>query len=183
MQNQNENKTENKGFTLLEIVVAMAILSISIVTILQLFSGALGSIKVSDDYLRATILAQNKLNELESQYATFVDDKGVFEEDNRYHWDLSVENYDLVNLHPQFENLEIDNKASEFPIIVNKISLKVHWKTERRNRVMEIVTLKTKAKANTASKKIMLGNYQSFPGTERALQFGEQDIPKGQSEK
>ncbi len=57
------------GFTLIEIVISLAIIGISIVTILQLFSGGLRSIKVSDDYLRATILARNKISALEFKFS------------------------------------------------------------------------------------------------------------------
>jgi len=54
----------NAGFTLLEILVAISILAISLVVILQLFSGGLKSRKVSDDYTRGVFHAREKMSEI-----------------------------------------------------------------------------------------------------------------------
>lgn len=174
------NNLKTAGFTLIEIMVALAILSGSIVVVLQLFSGGLRSIKISDDYLRATILAQNKMKELESKYRFFVEDEGVFEEDDRFHWSVTAENHDLANLYPQFQNLKYGQKGR---VSVDKVRLKVFWKTEHGQRQIELVTLKTLALVNSASKAIIEGNYPSALKTRRGLQFGQQDLPRGQSEK
>ncbi len=169
-----------KGFTLIEVIVSLVIMGISIVTILQLFSGGLRSIKVSDDYLRAAILAQNKMNELESKFNIFINQEGVFEQDDNYHWALSVENYDLAGLHPQFENLKDEN--TEKSIFVDKVKLKVFWNSEHGQREMELVTLKSSTTANQSSKDLLLGKYSRAFNISRGLQFGEQNLPSGQSE-
>ena len=169
-----------RGFTLIEVIVSLAIMGISIVTILQLFSGGLRSIKVSDDYLRATILAQNKMNELKSKFNIFLNQEGVFEQDDRYHWSLSVENYDLAGLHPQFENLKDEGTGKS--IFVDNVKLKVFWKTEHGQREVELVTLKTSATANPSSKDFLLGKYARSLIASRGVQFGEQNLPSGQSE-
>ncbi len=158
-----------RGFTLIEIIVSLAIMSFSIVTIMQLFSGGLRSIKVSDDYMRAAILAQNKMNELESKFKIFVNQEGVFERDDRYHWSLSVENYDLAGFHPQFENLKDENR--EKSIFVDRVRLKVFWNTEHGQREMELITLKTSAMAHPSSL-----------NASRAEQFEEQNLTSGQPE-
>jgi prepilin-type N-terminal cleavage/methylation domain-containing protein len=46
-------RTRNQGFTLLEIVVAMAILGIGLVVIIELFSGGLRLARVSEEYTKA----------------------------------------------------------------------------------------------------------------------------------
>ena len=170
-----------EGYTLIEVIVSLAITSISIVTIFQLFSGGLRSIKVSDDYLRAAILAQNKMNELKSKSNIFTSQEGVFEEDNRYHWSLSVEDYDLPGLHPQFKNLQDEN--IEKSVFVDKVKLKVFWDTEYGQREMELFTLKASTRVSPSSKDMMLGKYPSLLTTSRAEQFSEQNLPKGQSKK
>jgi prepilin-type N-terminal cleavage/methylation domain-containing protein len=48
---------ENAGFTLLEVVVAMVILSVAVVTLIQLASQSLRLLKLSSDHQEATILA------------------------------------------------------------------------------------------------------------------------------
>ena len=170
-----------EGFTLIEAIVSLAILGISIVTILQLFSGGFRSIKVSDDYLRAAILAQNKMNELKSKSSIFINQEGVFEQDDRYHWSLSVEDYDLSGLHPQFKNLQDEN--IEKSVFVDKVRLKVFWNTENGQREMELFTLKASTTESPSSKDILLGKYPSSLTTSRAVQFAEQELVSGQSKK
>ena len=48
---------ESAGFTLLEVVVAMVILSVAVVTLIQLASQSLRLLKLSSDHQEATILA------------------------------------------------------------------------------------------------------------------------------
>jgi general secretion pathway protein I len=78
-----------RGFTLLEVLTAMMILTISIVVIFQLFSGGLRSAKLSDEYTRAIFHARAKME------ATLLADRlmegeteGIVEED--YRWRLSI---------------------------------------------------------------------------------------------
>lgn len=197
MKNRKKFKTK-EGFTLIEIMVSLGIMSISIVTILQLFSGGLRSIKISDDYLRAIILARNKMFQIEKKNTILEEDKGRFKEDDRYKWLLSIEDYDLENLHPQFENLKNINeeKGKEFgkkigtekenkwqqTIFVDKITLKVFWDTKQGQRKIELSTLKILTTVNPASQMTIQGRYKPSFNISRGLQFGEQDLPEGQSE-
>jgi general secretion pathway protein I len=54
----------NRGFTLIETLVAISILAISLVVLLQLFSGGLKSSKLSDDYTRGIFHAREKMDEI-----------------------------------------------------------------------------------------------------------------------
>ena len=58
-----ESTWNNEGFSLLETLVAVMILGISLVVILQLFSGALRAGSLSGNYTRALFIAQNKMEE------------------------------------------------------------------------------------------------------------------------
>ena len=53
-----------QGFTLLEVMIAVAILAIGLVSLFRLFSGSLRSAKVSADYTRAVIGARAKMDEV-----------------------------------------------------------------------------------------------------------------------
>lgn len=53
----------SKGFSLIEVITAMAILGIGAVAVFQLFSIGLGSVKKSSDYSRALIFARSLLDE------------------------------------------------------------------------------------------------------------------------
>lgn len=52
------------GFTLLEILVAFAVLVVVVTVILQLFSGNLKTLSVSEDYVEATTQAEMKMREI-----------------------------------------------------------------------------------------------------------------------
>lgn len=56
--------SSKKGFTLLEILVAVAILGIAVTVVLQLFSANLRAISASDDYIAAVIKAEAKMREI-----------------------------------------------------------------------------------------------------------------------
>jgi len=53
-----------RGFTLIEVLVAMSILSVSLVVILQLFSGGLKSSRLSDEYTQGIFYAREKMDEI-----------------------------------------------------------------------------------------------------------------------
>src|SRR5574340_1761691 len=52
------------GFTLLEVLVAMVLLSISLVAIFEIFSPNLKGIAKSDDYSHAVIIAESKMRKI-----------------------------------------------------------------------------------------------------------------------
>jgi general secretion pathway protein I len=54
----------DRGFTLIETLVAISILAISLVVILQLFSGGLKSSRLSDEYTRGIFHAREKMDEI-----------------------------------------------------------------------------------------------------------------------
>lgn len=53
----------SKGFSLLEVMVAISILSIALVALFQLFSMNLRSVKKSEDYSRALVYARSIMDE------------------------------------------------------------------------------------------------------------------------
>lgn len=81
-----------KGFTLMEIMVAMMILAMSLTVVLQLFSGGLRSGLLSKNYLQAVYHARAKMEE-----ALLVDVAKVVEENQQgeiaegYSWTTTVQ--------------------------------------------------------------------------------------------
>lgn len=59
-----ESLRRSGGFTLIETLVAIAVLAISLVVIFQLFSGGLKSSRLSEEYDRAIFHAKEKMEEL-----------------------------------------------------------------------------------------------------------------------
>ena len=59
---QSPNST--RGFTLIEVLVALAVLSITLVVLLQAFGGGLRAVGTSERYLMATMLARSVLDDI-----------------------------------------------------------------------------------------------------------------------
>ncbi len=84
------------GFTLLEVVVALAILSVTLSVILRIFSQVSGASKVNDDYLRALQIAENTLLQYSTEIGQKTRAKGV--EDDYFSWTVSIEPYRLSEI-------------------------------------------------------------------------------------
>ena len=53
----------SRGFSLIEVVVALAILGVGVLSLIQLFSGSLRTTKKSEDYSKALIYARSLMEE------------------------------------------------------------------------------------------------------------------------
>ncbi len=84
-----------RGFTLIEIVVAMAILGIGLVVIIELFGGGLRLERTSEEYTKAVGYARMKMEEI--SFAKSLEEgiqEGEFDRD--YRWQLEVRKVDLI---------------------------------------------------------------------------------------
>jgi general secretion pathway protein I len=118
-----------EGFTLLEVMAAIAILGIGIVMVIQLFSGGLGLAKASDDYTRKVLVAKEKMadsllpEKLEEGVRKGVTDDG-------FSWSVEISPYDL-------KKADSGAKARIFKVVVS-----AGGPGARENR-FTITTLKT----------------------------------------
>jgi prepilin-type N-terminal cleavage/methylation domain-containing protein len=116
------------GFTLLEILVAIAILGIAVTVVLQLFSADLRAISASGDYVAASTKADAKMREL------LADDKlseKSFSEitDDGYIMDISITDA----LKDRTENLQVR---------LLEIDLTIHWASGTKDKSLTMRTLK-----------------------------------------
>lgn len=119
------------GFTLFEVLVSMAILSIAIVVILQLFSANMRNISVSDRYVKATIKAEAMMREvLDSELK-----EGSYNQrtDDGYDVSISIKEGD-------------DERIRNLPVKLLDISLKVKWSDGIKERLIELNTMKVVAR-------------------------------------
>ncbi|KPK98753.1 MAG: hypothetical protein AMJ95_02590 [Omnitrophica WOR_2 bacterium SM23_72] len=113
--------TKNRGFSLLELIMAVAILSAGIVVVLQALSFCAQATGLSCDIISAVFLAEDKLQELEFQEAqgalreTF--DKG---DSGRFGWARSVIWIEDLNLY--------------------KTDIKISWQRQGRSQALEAST-------------------------------------------
>ena len=146
---QKGRKQIEGGFTLLEIMVAIAIMAIGLVTVIQLFSGALRSAKLSEDYSRAVIGAKTKMDYVLSvktlENFDELEKSGQFEEDffDGYSW--SVDGPDLYTL-PEELKRDIEDKGTPIDDIEWKlyvVSVKVSWgESFGKEKEVEFTTLR-----------------------------------------
>jgi general secretion pathway protein I len=115
-----------RGFTLLEVLVALAILSIAIVVMLQLFAQGLRLLKVAGDYQHAALLADQKAREVESVR------EGVESgQEGEFRWERRA------TVVPVSEDLTV---LSLTPVRLFRVSVEVRWSG---NRSVEVATLRT----------------------------------------
>ena len=120
-----------RGFTLLEVLTAMMILTISIIVIFQLFSGGLRSAKLSDEYTRAIFHARAKMEEtlLADRLREGVKE-GLVEEN--YLWKLSV---------VPMESEEDSGALSRSLETLFQVTVDITWKEGEREKIFTIQTL------------------------------------------
>lgn len=118
-----------RGFTLIEVVVALAILGVGLMVIMELFAGGLRLGRTSQEYTKATQHARTKMEEIALKPLTFEGiEEGEFDE--TYRWKIETRRVDLLT----FEK-ETDFKP---PIDLLHIKLEVIWKSGLKERSMSV---------------------------------------------
>ena len=119
-----------KGFSLLEVIVALAIMAGGFLAVLNLFSGSVRSVDFSGQYLKAVTLANSKMNELEILNFAVDDQTGIFKNEENYRWQLDIAPYDS-DLNDEKSNIQLQ-----------KVLLKVLWNDNGNPRKVELATLR-----------------------------------------
>lgn len=118
-----------KGFTLLEVLVALAILATAVTIIFQLFSASLRNIGVSEDVVLATVKAEAKLREVLSS-EELIEDSWSETTDDGYTFAVNIT-----------ETLQ--EKTDTLPVQVLQIDLAVSWLKNSKTRTLRLKTFKT----------------------------------------
>ncbi len=129
---RSRHPVPDDGFTLIEILVAISILAISLVVVLQLFSGGLKSIRVSNDYMQGVFYAQEKMEEILVREAlTSGAEEGEF--DDSYEWRAEILRMD-----------QLEEEAAKLPFDTFQITVDVTWNRDNENggKRFQLTTLK-----------------------------------------
>jgi prepilin-type N-terminal cleavage/methylation domain-containing protein len=131
-------KVNQRGFTLLEVLVAMVILSLAVVTMIQLSSQGLRLVKLSGDHQEATRLADRIAR------ATEIKDEGVDGgKEGPFTWERRIV---LVPL-PKELTSEATGLPSTPAIALFKLSIAVRWGNGRSVELATLRALTVPAKA------------------------------------
>lgn len=131
--------SRKRGFTLLEVVVALAIMGIGVATALSIFSGSLKNLRRIDLSHRAMTHAENVMNEILS-------DEGIREPrtlggdlDEEFNYTASVTLWEEPR-----ERVSLD--ITEPPAYLLGVSVEIHFKNDPNGKLYRAVCLKTISK-------------------------------------
>ncbi len=128
-------KCFQQGFSLLEILVAFAILTLSLGVLLNIFSGGVRRAAVSEEYQHAITIAQSKLASVgvdEELRSGEID--GVIED--KYNWSVRTEIF----------NIDDDIDQDTLPVDPYQVTVTVEWEAGKDFRHIELTTLRLSKK-------------------------------------
>lgn len=125
-------RSREGGFTLLEVLVALAILATAVTIIFQLFSAGLRNIAVSEDYVYGVVKAETKMREILSE-EELTEDGWTESEEDGYTYSVTIKK-------------TLDLKTDSLPVQVMQIDLAVTWKKGLKERTIRLKTLKMVSK-------------------------------------
>ena len=131
------NKTAQvKGFSLLEVIVAMAILAICVTALMQVFTGSTIATGVSSGYYNALEIAESRLAALVAERSPLGIDSG--ETLDGYQWRTTVTQYQPDMDNPLFGGGPFADLDSNY--IAYYFHVEVEWASPR-TRYLELSTI------------------------------------------
>jgi general secretion pathway protein I len=124
----------DKGFTLIEVVVALAILGVGLMVIIELFSGGLRLGRASMEYTKAVNYARVKMEETMVKPAIEEGTQEGESDDKIFRWQMGVKKVDLLSI-----DKSIDYKP---PVELFQVKIDVFWKSGSKEKSTRIESLK-----------------------------------------
>jgi general secretion pathway protein I len=122
------------GFTLIEVVVAMAILGVALTVIIELFSGGLRLARTSAEYTKAINYARMKMEEIAVKQ-TMEEGTQEGEFDHTFRWQVETKKVDVLPIEKG-----IDFKP---PTELFQVKVYVLWKSGSKERSTRLETYRT----------------------------------------
>jgi prepilin-type N-terminal cleavage/methylation domain-containing protein len=133
-QTRQGKRRFGKGFTLIEAVIALAILGVGLIVIIEIFSGGLRLARTSVEYTKAVNYGRLKMEEIaikpKIEEGT---EEGEF--DPTYRWQVEVKKVDLLSVE---KDRDFKPPVEHFQVKVN-----VLWKSGRKERSALFETYRT----------------------------------------
>ena len=126
------------GFTLLEVLVAVAIVGVALVMLLRLHLLSLDATLAAQDLTTAVLLAEGKMATFMAESPGEGEGQGQFDGPNleRFRWTTSVIEHAL--------DLGSGNDGREGAIGVRHVTVSVHWRDGNRDRSYSLETYESK---------------------------------------
>ena len=124
-------RTRCQGMTLIEVLVAFIVLSLTMAVIMQIFSGGMRNARLADSYSRAVFLAESKLAAAGVEQPLVLGEvSGRLGSD--LHWRVATGPYD-------------DDGAGDrlmLPLRIYQVRVFVDWNESGKSRHIELATLR-----------------------------------------
>ena len=120
----------SRGFSLIEVLVAFSIASVSLTIIFQLYASGTTSAILGNEYSHALVIAQSRM-EMIGTVEDFQDYTPSGIESDKFYWDITVDEYIPDGSIPDL--LRIDLKA---------VSITITWDSRDQERSITLQTLK-----------------------------------------
>ena len=121
-------RSSSTGFTLLEVLVAIALLGIAITMVLQLFSVDLRAIAASEEYVSAAAKAEAKMME-------------VLDDDTLTDTSTSETTNDGYRLNVSVASIQSE-RTDPLPVVLMDIFVTVYWTKGANERSLSLRTMK-----------------------------------------
>lgn len=129
---------KQRGFSLLEILIAFSILALSLGILLKIFSSGVNTAQVAENYTIAVQIAESLMSQAGVAAPLQAGETSGIEQD-KYEWLLRVTPHTLS--FGNFASTKLD--AAQLPVTLFKISVVVSWGDD--NRQLELTKFKLAA--------------------------------------
>lgn len=123
-------RNQSRGMTLIEVLVAFVVLSVTLAVILQIFSGGMRNARLADSYSRAVFLAESKLAAVGVERPLLAGDDAGQMVDMQWH----------VNVQPMDDGGAADRLL--LPSRLYQVSVRVAWNEGGHDRQILLESLR-----------------------------------------
>jgi general secretion pathway protein I len=127
------NKGRNRGYTLIEVLVAFMILAMTLTVLLRIFSGGLRSIAVSADYAQAVLIAETQLASAGIGEPLAAGERSG-DENGKFHWTRTIRDY-----------APFANATGPTPVQAYHVAVAVEWPHANGTRRVDLATVQLAA--------------------------------------